>query len=294
MAKRFIPTKTKDVRKAEIDSLLDTLEAGMKSFRQNFKVYLSMFSRFPSYSINNIILIFMQCPYASNLQTFNAWRKLGRKVRRGQKAIKILAPICGKEEDEITGDEVVIIKGFRTVALFDVSQTEGAELPQSPIKLLTGSTQAAEHILKATQYIAELNDIDFSFGYTGEANGYYVPEERAIVVSDENALDQQAKTAVHELVHAELHHERDASREEEEVVAESVAFIVCSMLGLDTSDYSFGYVLSWSKDDTAIKRFANTIQVQARKMIETYEDIICEILPQYTIKENDTNELVIA
>lgn len=257
---------------------------------ESFKEYLKFMNTFHQYSACNSLLIWFQG--GTLVAGFNAWKEKGRSVKKGEKAIKIYAPVMAKgwftaldadgnpkvDED---GHEIKVqkqyIKGFRRVSVFDVSQTEGKELPElSEPKMLTGDMNEDEFnglfdmISKATTATVGFEDIQ-------EGNGYFAPSENRIAVNRGMSKEQTIKTLIHEVTHSLLHTKEEMkknpkSREQKEIEAESVAYIVCSYLGIDSAEYSFDYVCGWSMGDTKIvAKSMDTIKKTADKIIEVLQ-----------------------
>jgi antirestriction protein ArdC len=227
------------------DRLLEALAEGVESLGDSdaWRAHLELQGRFHRYSFNNTVLIGSQCPDATRIAGFAAWKKLGRSVVRGERAIWILAPITGRRNRTDEGEERRPIIGFRPVAVFDVSQTEGDELPEV-CRVLEGDDPDGcfeSLILRAARagYSVELAELP------GGANGDCTFSRRRIRVESRNRPAQRVKTLAHELAHALLH-EGDVDRPTAELEAEATAYVVCRALGLDTADYSFGYVASWA------------------------------------------------
>ena len=234
-------------------NILERLAEGITRLTssERWQEWLTMQSRFHSYSFNNTLLILGQKPEASRVAGFNAWRKLDRFVRKGEKGIWILAPMVYKTEvgdDLSTGDEPTkVIRGFKAVPVFDVSQTDGAELPEVCVRL-DGEDEAG--------LFGRLHSVATSIGFIVEdadnlsgANGVCTHDDHRIQVLAGNSPAQRVKTLAHELGHAILHAPGDGrpdSRAVLELEAESVAFVVCAATGITSDDYSFGYVASWS------------------------------------------------
>lgn len=237
----------------DIKAITEQLEQGVKEVFTSDKYieYLQFMSKFTSYSFNNTMLIFLQKPNASLVAGYKSWQQKGRQVRKGEKGITILAPCPHKKEieDENGEKQTISWTSFRAVSVFDVSQTDGAELPTGCITMLTGEVENYTDLVKKLEEISPV-----PVGYEnieGGANGYFNTAEKRIAIQEGMSQQQTIKTLIHEISHAILHdrdegEEKDADRHTREVQAESVAYTVCSMLGLDTSDYSFGYVAGWS------------------------------------------------
>jgi hypothetical protein len=216
--------------------------------------YLAYQAAFHRYSFGNVVLIASQCPHASQVAGFGTWRSLGRTVRRGQHAIWILAPLRRRSSPDEIDDlrqgrsRSSGVVGFRPVAVFDISQTQGAA-PPAVVHRLTGSG--------GLDVFPVLCSIAGAFGYAvedatlhGTSNGECVFDRRVIRVEVANSPLQRTKTLVHEIAHARLH-EHEEDRALAELEAESVAFVVCRAIGLDTGAYSFGYVASWAGSGNA-------------------------------------------
>ncbi len=259
-------------------NILERLAEGIMQLTssERWQEWLFMQSRFHSYSFNNTLLILGQKPEASRVAGFNAWRKLDRFVRKGEKGIWILAPMVYRSdagEDTRAGDEPTkVIRGFKPVAVFDISQTDGAELPEVCARL-EGEDDAG--------LFERLRTVAASIGFTiedatdlGGANGMCAHEERRIVLLASNSPIQRVKTLVHELGHAILHAPGDGrphSRGLMELEAESVAFVVCAASGIKSDEYSFGYVATWSGGGdealAAIKASGGRIQRAAEQVL---------------------------
>lgn len=235
---------------------------------------LEVAARFPRYSTNNQLLIYLQCPQATRVAGYRAWQRLGRQVRKGSQGIAILAPCrrrvaVERDDDKRPDDKVEILTGFRVVYVFDVSQTEGEELPEVAPRRLEGEAPAG--IVKALEQ--QVADAGFTLRREAIArpscNGYADFERRLVVLRDDICGIQALKTLIHELAHVLLHFETDLSqRSVPEIEAESVAFVVASALGLDTSDYSFAYVAHWAEGD------AELVAATAKRVTDTSRTIL--------------------
>ena len=251
--------------------LLDTLAEGVEALTTSdrWRAHLEVQGRFHRYSFNNALLIGAQDPEATRVAGFATWKSLGRSVRKGERAIRILAPMVGRRTRGEDGDERRAIIGFRTVAVFDVAQTEGEELP-TVCRNLVGDDPAAGFDalqLRAAYlgYSVQLSELP------GTTNGDCTYALRRIRVESRNHPAQRVKTLAHELAHALLH-EHAPDRARAELEAESTAFVVCRALGLDSGDYSFGYVASWAGDGpeavASITRSGGAIQWAAAAILE--------------------------
>lgn len=256
-------------REEKMSLVQQKLEEGVRDIFESdkYKEYIDTMSRFPRYSINNCILIACQCPEASYVCGFKKWQTdFNRTVNKGEHGIMIIAPIKikadveellydenskpvlkedGTQETETVSKE---FQGFKPAYVFDVSQTSGEPLP-SIVSQLNESVDGYEQL---KNILIEVSPVPISFEpIEGGANGYYSPVSQRIVVKEDLPELQTIKTMIHEIAHASLGHggkEDKWDREAKEVQAESVAYWVSQMLGLDTSEYSFGYISGWSKD----------------------------------------------
>ena len=230
------------------------LDAGVRDLfaSDRWKSYLEFLSKFHRYSANNTIAIYLQRPTAS-----------------------LVAPHTVKDVDDDTG-EIKQRLGFHIAYCFDVSQTDGADLPEGPARQLTGSVDDYDSIWDTLLAVSPV-PVSIEPIEDCEANGYYSNTDQRIVVRDGLAELQRVKTAIHEIAHAMLHakgaEEADADRSTREVQAESVAYVVCRALGLDTSDYSFGYVAGWSADKElkALKASLDCIVRTSDKILKAFE-----------------------
>jgi len=252
--------------------LLDKLTAGIAALTstEEWRRYLDLQSRFHRYSFSNVQLIHAQREDARRVAGFRTWRGLDRTVRKGEKAIFILAPMIYKTTDEDGNDERGV-RGFKWVPVFDVAQTDGAELPAVATRL-DGDDPAGHY--------ATLVEVAHSIGFTvhdhhfdGATNGDCSHSEHRIRVEESNAPAQRVKTLAHEIAHALLHETYD-SRPLAELEAESTAYVVCQSLGLATDDYSFGYVASWAGGSEnaakAIKTSGERIQRTASAILRAF------------------------
>lgn len=263
--------------KNDIKEITAQLEQGVKEVFTSDKYieYLRFMSKFTSYSFNNTMLIFMQKPNASLVAGYKSWQQKGRQVRKGEKGITILAPCPHKKEveEEDGSTKEVAWTTFRTVKVFDVSQTDGEDLPTGCVQTLTGEVEGFTD-LKAK--LEEISPVAVSYEeITGGANGFYDLEKKRIAIKEGMSEAQTIKTLIHEISHAILHdnetgEEKGADRNTKEVQAESVAYTVCSMLGLDTSDYSFGYIAGWSsdKDTKELNKSMEVIRTTAKSFMD--------------------------
>lgn len=288
--------KTKVDRPDRNKEILEKLEAGVSEFFETDKItnYLDVMSKFHQYSFNNQVLIAKQNPRASFVAGFKSWQKnFERYVKKGEEGIYILAPLTKKfkvETDKIDKngnkivDEIEKIL-FRPVAVFDLSQTEGKDFP-SFLDNLIGDVENYKYMVEGVK-LASPFPIKIE-KYDDISLGYCSFSEKLIVVQDEMSEVQTLKTMVHEVAHARVHEgAKEKTREQKEVEAESIAYVVLNHFGIDTSDYSFGYVATWgseNKDDLEIlKGCMKTISEESNKII----DIVSKNYKERTEKIED-------
>lgn len=263
--------------KKTIEEITAQLERGMHEVfaTEHYQSYLEMLARFHRYSVSNSILIWLQKPEATLVAGFSQWHnQFHRYVRKGEKGIRIIVPILlhKKEAEDINENR---IRGYRTAVVFDVSQTEGEELPACAIPALEGKVNDFpaffEALLLASPVPVSLKEIN------GSANGLYQPKEKRIVIRNDLSQIHQIKTLLHEIAHAKLHDEDfDPSLYNREVEAESVAYTVSSYYGIDTSLYSFPYIAEWSKEKNGkeLKASMERIRKTSSSFIETINSLI--------------------
>jgi antirestriction protein ArdC len=276
MGKARPRTVDPEAAQAERRELIERLERGFQKIQESdeYRRYLDTVSRFHQYSISNTMLIWMQRPEATHVAGFRTWLSLGRHVLKGERGI--FAPMPYRKtltvSDETTGEsdeqEIAQLR-FRAVSVFDISQTDGDDLPQPPVTLLAGDDESLGHSFAAIAG-AEGLTIDRAPGHggAGGANGWYARGTRTIWVDPDLAPVMASKTLCHELAHHFAEH--IDSRQEHETIAESVAYIVLGHFGTDASDYSFGYLASWS-DAATFKAKLGDIQAIANQIIERIE-----------------------
>ena len=283
----------------QVREITDKLEQGIKELfeSERFKEYLRTMSKFYNYSFNNTLLIAMQKPEATYVAGYTSWqRNFDRQVMKGEKGIKILAPAPYKVQEErekidpatqkpvigadgkaVTETVEVLRPAFKVVSVFDVSQTDGKELPDIIVDELKGTVENYEAFFDA---LKQESPVPVSFeDIPGGAKGFFSPVESRIAIQEGMSEIQTVKTAIHEIAHAKLHAvnpdektapEDKKDRHTKEVEAESVAYTVCQRYGIETSDYSFGYIAGWSsgKETKELKSSLDTIRKTAAEMIE--------------------------
>ena len=232
------------------EQLFEQIEAGMEQVfhEESFTEYLKVMASFHAYSLSNTMLIAMQKPEATYVAGFHDWRKkYGRMVNKGEKAIWIIAPMIVKKKETDNEDVHKVVRGFRRVPVFDVSQTHGDPLPDPVTKTLTGKVEDSDQLLETLTLISPA---PVSFEHiNGEAKGCYNPRSNEITIQEGMPQAQTIKTLIHEMAHAILHGADDPlSRQRREYEAESTAYTVCQHYGIDASSYSFPYLALWAKD----------------------------------------------
>ena len=293
----------------KLKEITDRLEQGIKELfdSERYKEYLRVMSKFHNYSFNNTLLIAMQKPDASLVAGFQSWKNnFKRNVVKGEKGIKILAPspfkikqemekidpatqkpVIGADGKPVKEEKEITIPAFKVVSVFDVSQTEGKELPDIAVDMLTGDVERFKDVFAALE---KTSPVPIGFEkIEGNSHGYYHLEEKRIAIDEGMSELQTIKTAIHEIAHAKLHDiDPNAPKEEQadrpdrrtrEVQAESVAYAVCQHYGLDTSDYSFGYVAGWSsgRELDELKSSLETIRSTAAEIINSIDEHLQEI-----------------
>lgn len=218
----------------------------------------------------------MQRPDATLVKGFNEWKKHGRFVEKGAKAIKVLAPLIGqkKEKEESNNEEKEknVLYGFRYVNVFDVSSTDGEELPTPTVKLLEGDGEQEKALLQ--EWIQKI-DVPVIFENTGEANGYYHLIHYYIAIHEGRSTIQQLKTLIHEYGHHLLHSKGTIVEQEgsciREAQAEAVAYVVMNHFGYETGQYRFGYIAGWCQDINIMKQIGSDIVTCSRQIIEVLD-----------------------
>ena len=293
----------------KLKEITDLLEQGITELfdSERYREYLRVMSKFHNYSFNNTLLIAMQKPDASLVAGFSAWKNnFGRNVIKGQKGIKIIAPspykvkqemkkidphtqqpIIGKDGKPVTEEKEITIPAYKVVSVFDVSQTEGKELPDIAVDELTGDVERYRDFFAALE---KTSPVPIGFEQIpGSSHGYYHLEDKRIAIQEGMSELQTLKTAIHEIAHAKLHdidlnapeneQQPRVDRRTREVEAESVAYTVCQHYGLDTSDYSFGYVAGWSsgRELSELKNSLETIRSAAAEIINSIDKTLAEL-----------------
>jgi len=311
-----------NTEKQRVQELTDKLEQGLQDLfnSDSYRNYLTTMSKFHNYSFNNTLLIAMQKPDATLVAGYKAWQKnFERHVNKGEKAIRILAPAPYKikeERDKIDPvtqellldkdgnpqkEEVEItIPAFRAVSVFDLSQTDGKPIPELASKELLSDVEGYQDLIRAVEAISpvpiELEEI------AGDSKGYYDREAKRIAVQENMSESQTLKTMIHEVAHSKLHSkevEQDEQmrkdRNTKEVEAESVAYTVCQHFGVDTSDYSFGYIAGWSsgRDTKELRSSMDTIRRTASELITGIEEQLQELQRDREVSQEQTKESIL-
>jgi hypothetical protein len=275
------PNESRGGRMRDYSELLEGLSTGIAELTTSEKwtQYLDVQSKFYRYSPSNAMLIMMQNENATLVAGYKKWKELGRQVMAKESALRILAPMTYKKDDGLEGEKASEIRGWKMVPVFDISQTEGPDLPDVVSKL---EGLAPEGVFEKLTVFAQ------GIGFRVErpeslesgANGDTTHSEGRIRVVASNSEAQQAKTLAHEIGHALLHDPespvtKDVARGLKELEAESCAYVICTALGMDTSDYSFGYVAGWAGDAPealqGIKASTGRIQKAATAVLKTFE-----------------------
>lgn len=290
-----------------LKEVTDRLEAGIADLfnSDNYAAYLTAMSKFHRYSYGNIILILSQCPEASQVAGLRTWNSFGRSVKKREHGIQILMPCSyttkrkkrseptqgpGQDEDDQSAQDTLVISHlrFKVGYVFDISQTEGREMPDI-VRKLSGDVVQYKTICAA---LHEVSPVPIKFGpLPYDTYGSYNHADQEITIRPEMSQTQTIKTMIHEITHSKLHalpvesgivigqHEKDQGTRE--VEAEGVAYVVCQHFGIDTSEYSFGYVAGWdrSKDMTRLKVSLGCIRDTATEIINSIEEKCPELAP---------------
>lgn len=294
---------TAEARKAEMTEITAKLEQGVKDIfnSDRYKDYLRFCAKLPKYSVNNQILIMLQKPEATMCQSFLSWKNMGRSIKKGEKGIRILAPspfkvqqeqnkideygspILDKDGNNIKEIVKITINAFKPVSTFDISQTEGEPIPNLEVNELTSTIEGYETLLNS---IIEIVSVPITFeNISSGAKGYFSLADNRIVIQEGMSEAQTLKTLIHESAHSILHSKtaldsssEKKSKNQKETEAESVAYIVCQHYGIDTSEYSFKYLATWSKDKevSELKSSLDIIRETASSLIDKMDNKLKE------------------
>lgn len=267
-----------------MEELTELLQTGLEEYAtsEKYRDLLRVMSLFHNYSVNNCLLIALQCPHASYVAGYTSWRNnFHRQVKKGEKAIRIISPVKYKKKNEEDEEEERI--GFKSASVFDISSTvqiDSMEPVTIGVEDLQGHVENYKDFLDAFQSVSPV-PVDFRL-FDGDARGYYSDTEKIIVVQDGMTERQSVKTLIHEIAHAMLHtkeqlQECKKDRKQKELEAESVAYIVCEHYGFDSEDYSFPYIVGWvgtgfqdilKESMTVIQKTADQIIIGVNKYFE--------------------------
>lgn len=294
---------TAEARKAEMTEITAKLEQGVKDIfnSDRYKDYLRFCAKLPKYSVNNQILIMLQKPEATMCQSFLSWKNMGRSIKKGEKGIRILAPspfkvqqeqnkideygspILDKDGNNVKEIVKITINAFKPVSTFDISQTEGEPIPNIEVNELTSTIEGYETLLNS---ISEIVSVPITFeNISSGAKGYFSLADNRIVIQEGMSEAQTLKTLIHESAHSILHSKtaldsssEKKSKNQKETEAESVAYIVCQHYGIDTSEYSFKYLASWSnnKEVSDLKSSLDIIRETASSLIDKIDNRLKE------------------
>ncbi len=255
--------------------------------------YLKKIALFRRYSFANTLFIVMQKPSATSVAGLKTWNRLGRYVKKGEKGIMIFAPMFGKqkrqeppdeEQDHVeegnpaAGMEGTRLVGFKAVYVYDIEQTDGAELTCDALQGSTDFTVSADLDVRSLfEWILHVSPVPVKFrAISGSARGYYDALADEIVLADSLTDLEKPKTLIHEIAHklALSGSEHDLSHDQRpmaEVIAEGAAFVVCSYLGIDTGACSFSYVAAWGKDLKKITSWGSAVMRVANRIIDLFD-----------------------
>ncbi|MCM3571270.1 ArdC-like ssDNA-binding domain-containing protein [Neobacillus mesonae] len=291
MKKRYQPLSNKE-RQQKTEEYFEEIVKGVRGILtdEKYKEYLNFSAKLPRYSFNNLMMIYMQNPQATYVAGMKTWNSLGRKIIKGEKALKILAPIQKKFEEEKQNEagqkeieEVTKIVGFRTVPVYDVRQTEGMPIPLNPIvpEKVEPSDFAAkiyDHLknklneeLPVTEKILDRNGL----------YGYYTPSEHSITINHKHDVTNKLTTLIHEYAHSIFHSSegkyKDSGKDVKETQAESFAYLTCKYFGLDSSRFTFPYLASYAgNSDQLLLRHQDEIQKETNRLITKIENLVLE------------------
>ena len=262
----------------KVKEITEKLESGVAELfdSASYQNYLKFLGKFHNYSFRNTLLIMFQG--GELVAGYKTWQKMGRNVKKGERGIKIIAPAPFKKtvkrmklvDGVLTeNEEEVKVPAYKVTTVFDVSQTEGVELPECPAKELVGDVENVVEVFKALEEIAPVPIVWENI--TNGSNGYFSAMKGKIAIKEGMPAAQTIKTIIHEIAHSIFHANGEVKdKRTKEVQAESVAYTVCNYYGLDTSDYSFGYIADWSrgKEMTELKESLEIIRNTAHDLIE--------------------------
>jgi len=282
-----------DVYDAQTDKqrqVIETLQAGVEGIltSEGYQAYLKTMAKFHQYSFANSLLIHAQNPEATHVAGYRTWQELNRQVRKGEQAIKIFVPFRKKVEDEQTGEEKYRVTGFGLGNVFDISSTDGEPLPAPPsIIESTEATDVSRAVNKRlSRHLIDEGLLMESKDFPGRAHGFWNPSKNQIVIRRRVDIDEETgealypgdpltisktKTLLHEGAHALAKHDNGDDRQDAEVVAESAAYVAFQHFGVDTANYTFGYVAGWGKDANRLRANLTEVQRISNQLISAIE-----------------------
>lgn len=281
--------------------VLETLQAGVEGIltSEGYQAYLQTMAKFHRYSFNNSLLIHVQNPDATHVAGYNRWKDLGRQVRKGEKAMKIFVPYRRKVEDPDTGEEDYRVTGFGIGNVFDIASTDGEPLPEPPrvIESTEVNDVSREVNKRLSRFGIDSGLLMESKDFPGGAHGFWHPYKRQIVIRSAAYFDEESgeerylvdplnvtktKTLTHEMAHFVADHKGADDRHDAEVVAEGSAYVALKHFGLDTDNYSFGYVAGWAGDAKRLRANLGETQRIANILISAIEGTEPEDEPDLT------------
>lgn len=296
---------------AELDTkaLSIHLKEGVKNYLNSdqYKNFLTAMSKLHHYSPRNLQLLLAQNPDVSVVASFKKWKEdYGRTVNKGEKSLRVWAPVQVVRKDKISGEPMLddngkVIKDtvFKLVPVFDISQTSGKEFP-TPVNVLEGKHEDYANLYRAAKQVASDNGVTISISDTsGTSRGYYSPMENKIVLQRGMSEQQTLKTLFHEMAHSDLHNldakaTQDFTRSTKELQAESVAYVVASHYGFDTSEYSFGYLANWTEDAATLSDLEAQlaiIQKEANSLIQRLDQSLEKVVSKTLSADKFTERL---
>ncbi|MDW8750564.1 PBECR4 domain-containing protein [Streptococcus suis] len=296
---------------AELDTkaLSIHLKEGVKNYLNSdqYKNFLTAMSKLHHYSPRNLQLLLAQNPDVSVVASFKKWKEdYGRTVNKGEKSLRVWAPVQVVRKDKISGEPMLddngkVIKDtvFKLVPVFDISQTSGKEFP-TPVNVLEGKHEDYANLYRAAKQVASDNGVTISISDTpGTSRGYYSPMENKIVLQKGMSEQQTLKTLFHEMAHSDLHNldakaTQDFTRSTKELQAESVAYVVASHYGFDTSEYSFGYLANWTEDAATLSDLEAQlaiIQKEANSLIQRLDQSLEKVVSKTLSADTFTERL---
>lgn len=293
------------IAQKDLKGIEEHIKSGIANYldSETFKNYLDFALQFRQYSYRNKILIQSQNPKASLVAGYRAWQDKGRQVQRGEKALKIFVPSLAAKKDkdgnysrDKEGNVIKEVKGFYLASVYDVRQTEGEPIPKQIYELEENinNPQKFDWYIKA---ITKLSPVPIQFAeIKGTAKGFFVPSEKQITIRPGMSESQTIKTMLHEITHSILHDNNvpvfgSSEYARQEIEAESVAYMIANSLGIETREYSFGYLASWTDLGLSLENLEKSLDLicnQAQKMMGELDDILKQIPIQ--VKDQDINQ----